>query len=164
MANRSEIGAPVLDRVENERLFWAKIHILWTVKWAGTALFLLSITSIISTSVAVHFTSLFWICRQWEVCNLLQGDPSNQLKPPIALVPTVLAFDRSLLYLPTAQARWRNIPNPSQREDLTIQMGDLVCILGRILSYVSKGQYILYLVDRLYWMMNCCQFSTTGLG
>ena len=45
----------------------------------------------------------------------IQGDPSGWLKPPVDLDPmTVMA---------AAQAGWRNIPNPSQREVLTIQMG-----------------------------------------
>ena len=55
----------------------------------------------------------------------LQGDPSGWLKPPFDLVPTVLAAGWPLLLLPTAQAGWRNIPNPSQLEleVLTILMG-----------------------------------------
>ena len=39
------------------------------------------------------------------------------------LIPTVLAACGHLLYLPTAQAGWRNIPNLSQRDIFTILMG-----------------------------------------
>ena len=43
-------------------------------------------------------------------------------KPPVDLVQTVLAAGGSLLQLPTAQAGWRDIPNPSQWEVVTKQM------------------------------------------
>ena len=53
----------------------------------------------------------------------LQGDPSGQLQPPIDLVMTVLADGGPLLWLPTAQAGWQNIPNQNQQEVVTDQMG-----------------------------------------
>ena len=53
--------------------------------------------------------------------STLQGDPSGQILPPVDLLPMVLVVDGPLLYISTAQAGWRNVPNPSQREVLTIQ-------------------------------------------
>ena len=50
----------------------------------------------------------------------VQGDPSGWLKPQVDLNPTVLAAIGPPLQLPTAQAGWRNIPDPSQREVKTI--------------------------------------------
>ena len=50
----------------------------------------------------------------------IHGDPSEWKRPPIGLVPTVLASFWPLLRLPTAQAGWWNIPNLSQREVFTI--------------------------------------------
>ena len=65
----------------------------------------------------------------------LQGDPSGWLKPPFDLVPTVLAAGGPLLLLPTAQAGWQNIPNPSQLEVLTILMGHPVYITYTLSSF-----------------------------
>ena len=53
----------------------------------------------------------------------LQGDPSGRLKPPVDLLPTILAAGGPLLQLPSSQAGWWNIQNLSQREVLTILMG-----------------------------------------
>ena len=58
----------------------------------------------------------------------VQGDPSGWLKPPVDLVPTVLAVGGPLLQLPTDHAGWCNIPIPSQWEVLTILMGHPVAL------------------------------------
>ena len=53
-----------------------------------------------------------------------QGDPFSLLKPPaVDLVLTILAAVRPLLQLPTALAGRHYIPDPSQWEVLTDQMG-----------------------------------------
>ena len=62
----------------------------------------------------------------YEAYEYIQGDPSGWLKPPVDLVPTVLAAGGPVLQLPTAQAGWGNIPNLSQWEALTILMGHSV--------------------------------------
>ena len=69
-----------------------------------------------------HRVPLGRILRLKSRVGYLQGDPSRWLKPPVDSVPTVLALGGPLLQLPTAQAGWRNIPNPSQREVFTKQM------------------------------------------
>ena len=55
--------------------------------------------------------------------TILKGDNFGQLQHPVDLVLTVLAASGPLLQLPTAQASLRNIPNPSQREVVTVQNG-----------------------------------------
>ena len=46
----------------------------------------------------------------WDIAEV-QGDTEELGKPPIDLVPTVPAAGGLLLWLATAQAGWRNIPN-----------------------------------------------------
>ena len=69
--------------------------------------------------------------------DIIQGDPSGWLKPPVDLVPPVLAAGGPLLHLPTARAGWRNIPNPSQGVVLTILMGHSVDIM-EIFHWISQ--------------------------
>ena len=51
-----------------------------------------------------------------DVEVIIQGHPSGQLKHPVDLVKIALAAAGPPPQLPTAQAGWRNIPNPSQWE------------------------------------------------
>ena len=53
----------------------------------------------------------------------MQGDPYHWQRPPFDLVLEALAADWLLLYLPAAQAGWRNIQNQSQQEVFTIVNG-----------------------------------------
>ena len=56
-------------------------------------------------------------------CSYLQVDRSEWYQLRVDLVPTVMAAAGPLLWLPTALAGWRNIPNLSQREVVTILAG-----------------------------------------
>ena len=58
----------------------------------------------------------------------LQGDPSGWFKPPVDLVPTVMAAGGLLLQLPTAQAGCRDIPNLRPQEVFTVLLGHPVHI------------------------------------
>ena len=74
-----------------------------------------------------EYTSQNRVERQsWATSSMapqsLQGDTFAWKKPPVVLVLPVLAAGGPLLWLPTAQAGWRNIPNPSQHEVFTEQM------------------------------------------
>ena len=57
-------------------------------------------------------------CKNFEI---VQGDNSGRRKPLVDFVLALLAAGGPLLQLPTAQANFRNIPNPSQREVVTVQ-------------------------------------------
>ena len=71
-----------------------------------------------------------------KTCQL-QDDTEEFAKPPVDLVPTVPAAGWSLLWLATAQAAWRNMPNWSLQEVLQI----LPChpVLPIILINASNG-------------------------
>ena len=63
----------------------------------------------------------------------VQVDHSAWSQPPVDLVPALLAAGGPLLQLPTTQAVWRNFPNLSQQEVVTMQNGDPVhCTYGKV--------------------------------
>ena len=62
-----------------------------------------------------HFSSFFGVGIQHFYRVTILGEY------PVDLVLTVLAASGPLLQLPTAQAVWQNIPNPSQRQVVAIQ-------------------------------------------
>ena len=64
----------------------------------------------------------------WNFKTYLQGEPYGQVNPPPDLVPKVPAADCPSLYLPTTLVGWCNIPNRSQLEVVTDQMGHPVYI------------------------------------
>ena len=73
-------------------------------------------------------------CRQtWTGQAYVQGEHSGRLQPPVDLVPMVLAASLPLLQQHTAQVSWRNIPNPGQREVVTVQNGHPVQVTSCLL-------------------------------
>ena len=84
----------------------------------------------IVTSLHLHFFASQLICRvRW-------------LKPPVDLIPTVMAAGGPLLQLPTARAEWWNIQNPSQWEVFNHPHRS-PCITGRahFLRHITSSDF-----------------------